>query len=225
MNRFLLIFSVYLFSLSSCDRTSKAVHTTTSTKPNTDSLAADSARKWRTDFNKGLGLPDLTNYPREVYRFTWWRPFGPSFAYQVEKLNSEQYLLTTSVFHASNNDSKLKNAKWRQGTQTFNDVTTVFPVAEISGTVSGKEWKRFKTLLYGSYYWSFEDPTPNDGILDGEFWTLESKALIPSSYDTIPKYHETNIHAPLKGSFTTACIYLGSLSGIGMPALLDKYYK
>jgi len=168
------------------------------------------------DFNAKLlrlasNLPLIDTYKQEVYCYGYSGAFKPIQILQIERTQDSSYLLTSCFiisdlrFH-----EKLPNVSYKKIPDYYEGRTDSMLLFTDKQAITMNEWFGFLIILRGSYYWTFTNPMPNDGILDGDFLSLISKSFWPRHYDIgdTLAYHRVSIHCPFKGSFTDAYIYL-----------------
>jgi len=201
--------------------------------------AADSVRRYQRDnmmetkyradreaFRTLIGEPDIkiSNYPS--YQFAYSMAFGPSIILRVEQMPDATFRLTSKMIRSFNVYPWVLKIPHREIKieSTLSGTTKNQLLFTTEQKISKKEWTSFLNILNGSFYWTFENPMPDDGILDGDGLSLFSKSRIPRTGKNTLIYHENYVHCPIISSYTNAFEYLvresNLLQQFGIKALI-----
>jgi len=162
----------------------------------------DSTRK---SYLRSLDEPDIKTAKLETYRYYWSLFLDNDYLFRIQKNASGIVTLTSKcVLHCKGNIRRVyKDKAYGAGGDTV--------IAACSQTVTEKDWKRFRSILNGSYYWALEHTScANCEVLDGNGLTLESMSGCCDN-DTL-RYRVVSIHEPRNGNFREASIFLLRIS-------------
>ena len=164
------------------------------------------------------GLPGIDKYDNTVFRYRYTVFYGNiTFVCVAVVLNdSSCQLISKCIIRGTGKFFQRDLKADMKMVATPYDTLTVHTIVQ---PLSKKDWTTFRSIINGSYYWTFEDPMPNDGILDGDFLNLTSKSRWPRHYlnnwepDSL-RYHYNYVHCPFKGNFTDAYHFLYQKSAL-----------
>ncbi len=147
-----------------------------------------------------LNLPDIKQVDHEAYQFTWGRTWTPSYFYFIEK-NKDLITLKTRCASFVNEGDTLRF--------TYNnkllEITSFTVLDSSEQTITIADWKQFKSLLAGSYFWLYNNNDRNS-VTDGEGWTLQSRSYFVK-LDSLC-YSSVALCQPYTGGFYDACAFL-----------------
>lgn len=178
-------------------------------------------------------LPPVNDYKQTIFRYRYTVFYGNiTFVCTIMEQEDSSFCLVSKCIING------ENAFFRKDLRTVKNVikTPEGPAVVYTSTqpISEKDWTTFRKIINGSYYWTFDDPMPDDGILDGEVLSLDSKSRWPRHWigkyhiDSL-RYHYNSIHCPFKGNYTDAYHFLYQksmlLQRFGPMADVNSYFR
>lgn len=154
---------------------------------------------------KELGEKPLDSMVRVTYVFQLTLPYSQYYRFRIEQQADSNFILYSKAFGGATLDSKLKDSiPYRM----INAQNYKSRLVEERQAFSKAEFDTFRNTLEGSYYWAWEYPYHNIGLIsEGPFWSLECRDYLPQHGDTLVS-HSNDAGKGVYGSFTKACLYL-----------------
>ncbi len=220
MNK-VLLYGCVIFMVNSC----KSPHTDSAVVKsynNTLNLRNEKIQTYKGDSIRRaylllFNLPEIKMLDHEAYMFYWGRIWHPSFLYFIEDSRNE-VILKTRCFKESNGVDTITVIYKNKPIKVCRPLTVIDSSTQV---ISKEDWRKFKTLLEGSYYWLYDESgDDNRHIEDGESWSLDSKSIFGQNESLV--YHSVSIRAPYEGSFKRACSFLIEHSDLSRNNVLEK---
>ena len=182
--------------------------------PRTDSESKLYAKLW----SEAVGEPQIDTYRREVYQYAHGVFLGPIFLFRIEETADSGYLIMSKVIveprHATNlhyDQSLLRRIAFIPKTKFADSISLI--IYSIDQRIDEKDWQQFRQIVQGCFYWTFTDPMPNDGLLDGDNLGLTSMSVWPHNASQGQLlFHKNTVHCPFGGSYADGFNYLAKKS-------------
>ena len=156
--------------------------------------------KWFSRLLRAMNEPSLLSSNDsldEVYRFLWLRSFHHPIAVRVWRTGDKYFLNAVELRGAGG---------YEPGKE----------LARKARELSSEEWVTFTRSLDESCFWNLPLQNPEYQGEDGAEWIIEGTRL--------GRYHLTDVWSPTSGPYRGACIYLLSISGLGIDEKSEDLY-